>query len=274
MKSNSLLPSETKDKFCRKAKEKGARKEVKYFIFEDLLDTGEILIGKKFETSGFSFISYSLLKRSRHIFKKWDENYLGCFVGFIDGTKMLFEDFSFKIKDFSNFTLLAEAVEVESGNIYSFTLVNVCDLPKALKWEVPVNITIFAEDKVEKVEEPSSPVEDEYVAKLLKLALKGHGKAIDRLEKILNIDNASLLLKKVRRNPEEFFRRTILHISKDRYTIIGDVVSTTPLNIDGLELFNTLVATEGIELSVLLKEKFSEGERLKINGRMVGYYSE
>lgn len=103
---------------------------------------------------------------------------------------MLFEDFLFKIKDFSDFTLLAEAVEVESGNIYSFTLANICDLPKALKWEVPVKVAIFADGVAEKVEEPSSPIEDSCVIRLLKLALKGHGKAIDRLEKVLNIDNA------------------------------------------------------------------------------------
>ncbi|WP_456460028.1 hypothetical protein [Desulfurobacterium sp.] len=103
---------------------------------------------------------------------------------------MLFKDFLFKIKDFSDFTLLAEAVEVESGNIYSFTLANICDLPKALKWEVPVKVAIFADGVAEKVEEPSSPIEDSCVIRLLKLALKGHGKAIDRLEKVLNIDNA------------------------------------------------------------------------------------
>ncbi|WP_456426515.1 hypothetical protein [Desulfurobacterium sp.] len=185
---------------------------------------------------------------------------------------MLFEDFSFKIKDFSDFTLLAEAVEVESGNIYSFTLANICDLPKALKWEVPVKVAIFADGVAEKVEEPSSPIEDSRVIRLLKLALKGHGKAIDRLEKVLNIDNASLLLKKVRRNPEEFFRSAILHISKDRYTVIGRAVSSAAVNLDNQELFSTVLETEGVNLAVLLKDKVSEGERIKITGRMVGYY--
>ncbi|WP_456437458.1 hypothetical protein [Desulfurobacterium sp.] len=272
MKSNFLIASEIKNRFCYKAKEKGIRKEVKYFIFEDLLDTGELLIGKKFEVDEFSFITYFLLKKSRNIFRKWDENYLGCFAGFKSGTEMLFEDFSFKIKDFSDFTLLAEAVEVESGNIYSFTLANICDLPKALKWEVPVKVAIFADGVAEKVEEPSSPIEDSCVIRLLKLALKGHGKAIDRLEKVLNIDNASLLLKKVRRNPEEFFRSAILHISKDRYTVIGRAVSSAAVNLDNQELFSTVLETEGVNLAVLLKDKVSEGGRIKITGRMVGYY--
>ncbi|WP_456426513.1 hypothetical protein [Desulfurobacterium sp.] len=68
MKSNFLIASEIKNRFCYKAKEKGIRKEVKYFIFEDLLDTGELLIGKKFEVDEFSFITYFLLKKSRNIF--------------------------------------------------------------------------------------------------------------------------------------------------------------------------------------------------------------
>ncbi|WP_297447032.1 hypothetical protein [Desulfurobacterium sp.] len=63
-----------------------------------------------------------------------------------------------------------------------------------------------------------------------------------------------------------------MHISKDRYTVIGRAVSSAAVNLDNQELFSTVLETEGVNLAVLLKDKVSEGKRIKITGRMVGYY--
>ncbi|WP_457568250.1 hypothetical protein [Desulfurobacterium sp.] len=259
--------------FCHKSRQSGVEKSVKYFVFEDMLDTNEQLIGKRFDAGDFVFVTYFLLKKSRHIFKKWDKNYLGCFSTLKTGIEMTFEDFSFSVRNFSEFTLLTEAVEVESGDIYTFTLANVCDLPETLNEEVPVRISIFA-DEVKSASLPEKPIKDPYVVRLLKLALKGHGKAISRLESFLNIENTSILLKKVRTSPENFLETAIIHTSKNRYIILGKVISSSQLQLDSYTFFKSVVEAEGINLTVITDGKLSKGDRIKITGRMTGFYPE
>ncbi|SNR65342.1 hypothetical protein [Desulfurobacterium atlanticum] len=274
MKDFPGIPSETKERLCKKAKDKGKTKTVEYFVFEDMLDTGETLISRSIEESGFTIFTYHLLKKSKNIFKKWDKIDLGCFIGFKKGILLKFEDLNFAIKELENFTLLVEAVEIETGAIINFNLINVSDLPKALKYEVPVRIALFSETENLLPESPKSPIEKECIVKLIKLALKGMGKAIDKLEKLLPDENVSLLLKRIRRNPENYFKSVILHTSKEKYTIIGKVIQVEETEIQGIELFHMKIAVENFLLSVITKKTFKAGERVKLFGKLTGYYDQ
>ena len=272
MKDFPGIPPEIKEKLCKKAKDKGKQKIVEYFVFEDMLDTGETLISRSIEESGFTIFTYHLLKKSKNIFKKWDKIDLGCFIGFKKGVLLKFEDLNFAIKELENFTLLVEAVEIETGTIINFNLINVSDLPKALKYEVPVRIALFSETENSLLDTPQYPIEKECIVKLIKLALKGMGKAIDKLEKLLPNENVSLLLKRVRRNPENYFESVILHTSKEKYTVIGKIIQTEEVEIQGVELSHLKITVENFLLSAITKTAFKPGERVKLSGKLTGFY--
>ena len=143
-----------KEEFCSLAEERGQEVEITHFVFEDLLDSQEKLLCKKFEVDeNFGVYFYFLRKESRSFFSKREDKPLGCYMAYKNGAVYTFEDFNFKIQSLEEFTLLVEAVEISTGNSFFFELCNLCELPERLSSdsEHSVNLSLYAKE-VKKLE--------------------------------------------------------------------------------------------------------------------------
>jgi len=249
-------------------------KSVKHFVFEDILDTHEKLICYCGAEGPFRSYSYVLRKEKSSFFSKEEERELGCYLGYLNGSLYTFEDFNFKIQSFEDFTLLTEAVEVNSGESFFFQLCNVCELPEFIPKEQQVALTLYAEEI--KLLPPLSKfdqIADEN-RELLKLALKGNPRAIEKLEREIGEKETKRLLSEVRSSPEETFD-TCVFSSLDTYQIIGVITAISRVNLRGRELVSIDVLAEDMDFTILvLKESLpsslSEGERLMARGKMFG----
>ena len=95
--SFSILGLSEED-FCFLTEERGQEVEITHFVFEDLLDSQEKLLCKKFEVDeNFGVYFYLLSKESRSFFSKREDKSLGCYMAYKNGVVYTFEDFNFKI---------------------------------------------------------------------------------------------------------------------------------------------------------------------------------
>jgi len=260
-----------KDNLCQEVKERGEETEIKHFVFEDLLDTNEKLLCYSLDLSPFSVYSYSLKKERSSLFSKESEKELGCYLGYKEGSLYTFEDLNFKIHSLEEFTLLTEAVEITSGTNFFFELCNLCKLPEKLPGELEVVLTLYSKEVI-----PLAPltrfdqVADEN-KELLKLAIKGNEKAIEKLEREIGEEETKRLIREVRKKPEELFDTCVISSGND-YCLVGIVTSVRKLSFEGKEFISVELFSEELEFTVLSpkKVKVSEGERIKAHGKMFG----
>lgn len=257
--------------FCQEAKESGTESLVKHFVFEDLLDTSEKLICYSNEIGEFSIYNYVLVKEKLSLFSKKKEQDLGCYLGYKNGSVYTFEDFNFKINSFEKFTLLTEAVEVTTGNSFFFELCNLCQLPEKLSGELDVALSIYTRN----LKNLSPLIHFDQIAdenrELLKLVLKGNNKAREKLESEIGETETKRLIEEFKSKPEELFDTCLLYLGNS-YTVIGVVTSVKEARFKEYPLTLVEVFSEEIELTVLTSQKvnLTEGERIKLNGRMFG----
>ena len=171
-----------KEELCELANEKGEEVKVAHYVFDDLLDSQEKLLCKKLELEeNFCVYSYFLKKESKSFFSRTFEKTLGCFLAYREGVTYCFEDFNFKIYSLEDFTLLVEAVETVSGKSFFFELCNLCEVPERLLSEHYVNLILYS-NRINKLF-PLSRIDqlaDEHRV-ILKLAVKGNEKAVEKL---------------------------------------------------------------------------------------------
>jgi hypothetical protein len=257
---------------CEEATEEGSETEVKHFVFEDLLDTHEKLVcySKEFGKS-FSVFSYILKKEKHSFFSKEEERELGCYLGYKDGSLYTFEDFNFKISSLDEFTLLTEAVEVTSGISFFFELCNLCQVHEQMSGEQEVILTLYSQE-IKKLPPLSKfdQIADEN-REVLKLAVKGNEKAVEKLERELGLDEAIRLVNEFKRRPQELFDTCVLS-SESSYSLIGIVTSVKEVELQGTKFLAVDLFAEEFEFTALTKGdlKLSEGERLLTNGKMFG----
>ncbi len=258
-------------RICQEVKERGEESEIKHFVFEDLLDTNEKLLCYSLDLSPFSVYFYLLKKEKSSLFSKEREKELGCYLGYRDGSLYTFEDLNFKIHSLEEFTLLTEAVEITTGVSFFFELCNLCKLPEKLPGELEVVLTLYSQ----RVSLLPPLVKFDQVAdenkELLKLAVKGNEKAVEKLEREIGEEETKRLIKEVRKQPEELFDTCILS-NGNAYSIVGIVTSVKKLSFQGKELTSIELFSEELEFTVLspVEVKISEGERLKAHGKMFG----
>ncbi len=256
---------------CEEAVNEGREHEIKHFVFEDLLDTHEKLICYRKELGEFSVYSYVLKKEKLSFFSREEERELGCYLGYRGGSLYTFEDFNFKINSLEEFTLLTEAVEITSGVSFYFELCNLCQLPEELKGELDVILTVYGKE-VKKLPPLSrfDQVADEN-REILKLAVKGNEKAIEKLEREVGEEETRRLLSELKRHPEELFD-TCVFPSGNSYFIVGIVTAVKEVEFEGRELLSIDLFAEELEFTLLTANKveLAEGERLSVNGKMFG----
>ncbi|WP_457680856.1 hypothetical protein [Thermovibrio sp.] len=255
---------------CSETAQEGRKREIKYFVFEDLLDTNEKLICYSKEEENFGVYSYHLLKRKSSLFSREEEKKLGCYLGYKGGTIYTFEDFNFKINSLEEFTLLTEAVEITTGISFFFELCNLCQLPEELKGEADIILSLFSREvKLLPPLTKFDQIADEN-RELLKLAVKGNEKAIEKLEREVGEEEARRLLREIKRNPQELFDTCILY--DNSYFVVGIATSLKEVEFKGKKLYSIDIFAEELELTVLTPNKVgvSEGERLLVSGRMFG----
>jgi hypothetical protein len=257
---------------CEEALEEGLETEVKHFVFEDLLDTREKLVcySKELE-NGFSVFSYFLKKEKHSFFSKEEERELGCYLGYREGSLYTFEDFNFKISSLEEFTLLTEAVEVTTGISFFFELCNLCQVQEQMSGEQEVILSLYS-NEVKSLPPLSKfdQIADEN-REVLKLAVKGNEKAIEKLEREIGEVEALRLVEEFKRRPQELFDTCVLS-SGNSYSLIGIVTSVKEVELSGNKLSAIDLFAEEFEFTVLSKltPKISEGERLLANGKMFG----
>jgi len=256
---------------CQETKESGTESLVKHFVFEDLLDTSEKLICYSNEIGEFSIFNYVLVKEKFSLFSKKEEQDLGCYLGYKNGSVYTFEDFNFKINSFEEFTLLTEAVEVTTGNSFFFELCNLCQLPEKLTGELDVALSIYTRS-LRRLPPLThfDQIADEN-RELLKLVLKGNNKAREKLESEVGEAETKRLIEEFKSKPEELFDTCILYLGNS-YTVIGIVTSVKEIQFKEYSLTAVEIFSEEIELTVLTSQKINpkEGERIQLNGRMFG----
>ncbi len=260
-----------KGESCQEAVEDGKEQLVKHFVFEDLLDTHEKLICYSRELGEFSVFSYVLKKEKYSFFSREEEKELGCYLGYKGGSLYTFEDFNFKINSLEDFTLLTEAVEITSGISFYFELCNLCQLPEELKGELDLILTIYSKE-VKRLPPLAKfdQVADEN-RELLKLAVKGNEKAVEKLEREVGEEEAQRLLTEFKRHPEELFDTCVLS-SGNSYSVVGIVTAVKEVEFEGREFLSIDLFAEELEFTLLTgsKERPAEGERVAANGKMFG----
>ena len=256
---------------CEEAINEGKEQEIKHFVFEDLLDTHEKLICYRLDLNLFSVYSYILKKEKLSFFSREEEKELGCYLGYRGGTLYTFEDFNFKINSLDDFTLLTEAVEITSGVSFYFELCNLCQLPEELRGELEVILTLYSQD-VRKLPPLTrfDQIADEN-REILKLAVKGNERAIEKLEREVGEEETKRLLSELKRHPEELFD-TCVFPSGNSYFIVGIVTTVKKVEFNERELTSVDIFAEELEFTVLTSRAVdvSEGERLAVNGKMFG----
>jgi hypothetical protein len=261
-----------KEDFCSLAEEKGREVEITHFVFEDLLDSQEKLLCKKFEVDEkFGVYFYLLRKESRSFFSKKDDKPLECCIAYKNGVVYTFEDFNFKIQSLEEFTLLVEAVEISTGNSFFFELCNLCELPERLSSEHNVNLSLYARE-VKKLNPLIyfDQVADEH-RDILKLAVKGNEKAMEKLERELGERETRRLVEELKLRPEEIFD-TCIFSNLNYYFTIGIVTSTGEVEVREQKLFSINILVEDMNLNVLTPvcPEISDGDRIQISGKMFG----
>jgi len=261
-----------KEDFCSLAEEKGREVEITHFVFEDLLDSQEKLLCKKFEVDEkFGVYFYLLRKESRSFFSKKDDKPLECCIAYKNGVVYTFEDFNFKIQSLEEFTLLVEAVEISTGNSFFFELCNLCELPERLSSEHNVNLSLYARE-VKKLNPLIyfDQVADEH-RDILKLAVKGNEKAMEKLERELGERETRRLVEELKLRPEEIFD-TCIFSNLNYYFTIGIVTSTDEVEVREQKLFSINILVEDMNLNVLTPvcPEISDGDRIQISGKMFG----
>ncbi|RUM87732.1 MAG: hypothetical protein DSZ25_03070 [Thermovibrio sp.] len=259
------------ENLCRRAEEGGRETSIRHYVFDDLLDTSEKLICYQLPLNGkFSVFNYVLKKEKHSLFSKFEERELGCYLGFSGGSLFTFEDFNFKIQSLEEFTLLVEAVEITSGAAFQFELCNLCQLPEKLPTEMDILLTVYSKE-VKKLPPLShfDQVADEN-RELLKIAVKGNERAVEKLEREIGREETERLLKEFKKKPEELFDTCILSEGQS-YTLIGIVTSVQEVEVEGKILNSIYVFSEDMEFALLTqKGEVSEGDRVLTNGKMYG----
>ena len=263
-----------KEEFCSLAEERGQEVEITHFVFEDLLDSQEKLLCKKFEVDeNFSVYFYFLRKESRSFFSKREDKPLGCYMAYKNGAVYTFEDFNFKIQSLEEFTLLVEAVEISTGNSFFFELCNLCELPERLSSdsEHSVNLSLYARE-VKKLEPlvHFDQVADEH-REILKLAVKGNEKAMEKLERELGERETKRLVKELKLRPEEIFD-TCIFSNLNQYFAVGIVTSINKIEVEDRKLFSINILVEEMNLKILTPvcPDVADGDRIQVSGKMFG----
>ena len=269
--SFSILGLSEED-FCSLAEERGQEIEITHFVFEDLLDSQEKLLCKKFEIDeNFGVYFYLLGKESRSFFSKRDDKPLGCYVAYKDGAIYTFEDFNFKIQSLEEFTLLVEAVEISTGNSFFFELCNLCELPERLSSEHSVNLSLYTKE-VKKLRPLVyfDQVADEH-REILKIAVKGNEKAMEKLERELGERETRRLVKELKLRPEEIFD-TCIFSNLNQYFAIGIVTSVNKVKVEDRKLFSIDIFVEDMDLNILTPvcPDVTDGDRIQVSGKMFG----
>ncbi|GAB6077032.1 hypothetical protein [Desulfurobacterium crinifex] len=262
----------SKEDFCSLAEERGQEVEITHFVFEDLLDSQEKLLCKKFEVDeNFGVYFYLLTKESRSFFSKRDDKPLECCIAYKNGVVYTFEDFNFKIQSLEEFTLLVEAVEISTGNSFFFELCNLCELPERLSSEHSVNLSLYARE-VKKLRPLVyfDQVADEH-REILKLAVKGNEKAMEKLERELGERETRRLVEELKLRPEEIFD-TCIFSNLNQYFAIGIVTSFDKVEVEERELFSINILVEEMELNILTPvcPDVTDGDRVQVSGKMFG----
>ena len=262
----------SKEDFCSLAEERGQEVEITHFVFEDLLDSQEKLLCKKFEVDeNFGVYFYLLTKESRSFFSKRDDKPLGCCIAYKNGVVYTFEDFNFKIQSLEEFTLLVEAVEISTGNSFFFELCNLCELPERLSSEHSVNLSLYARE-VKKLKPLVyfDQVADEH-REILKLAVKGNEKAVEKLERELGERETRRLVEELKLRPQEIFD-TCIFSNLNQYFAIGIVTSIDKVEVEEREIFSINILVEEMDLNVLTPvcPDVTDGDRIQVSGKMFG----
>jgi len=258
---------------CEEALERGREQEIKHFVFEDLLDTHEKLLCYSLELSReFSTFSYILKKEKHSFFSRDEERELGCYLGYKGGSLYTFEDFNFKIQSLEDFTLLTEAVEITSGVSFYFELCNLCQLPEKLTGEQEVILSLYS-NQVKKLLplQRFDQVADEN-REILKLAVKGNEKALEKLEREIGEEETRRLINELKKRPEELFD-TCVFSSGNSYYVIGIVTAVKEVELGGRELLSIDIYAEELDFTVLTPadgQRPVEEERIAVNGKMFG----
>ena len=258
---------------CEEAQTEGIETEIRHFVFEDLLDTHEKLLCYSLELSEeFSVYSY-LLKKERHsFFSREEEKELGCYLGYRGGSLYTFEDFNFKIQSLEDFTLLTEAVEITTGISFYFELCNLCQLPEQLTGEQEVILTIYSKEVKKLLPlQKFDQVADEN-REILKLAVKGSEKALEKLEREIGEEETRRLINELKKRPEELFD-TCVFSNGNSYFVIGIITAVKEVEIDGRELLSVDLYAEELDFTVLTPKEgleLLEGDRVSVNGKMFG----
>ncbi len=246
--------------------------EIKHFVFEDLLDSQERLVCRKVRINeSFEVFGYVLEKTSRSIFGKHTEELLGCCLGYSGGSIFSFEDLNFKIQSFDNFSLVVEAVEVTTGTSLYFELCNLCELPESAPQEMDIALSLYSASfhklsplsRLDQIAEENRDV--------LKLAVKGNEKAVEKLEREIGEEEARRLLREFTSMPHKLFDTCILQMGVG-YTIIGIVTSVRELNLSGAALTSVDVIAEDLNFNILFRGErdISDGDRIKAEGKFYG----
>ncbi len=262
----------SKEDFCSLAEERGQEVEITHFVFEDLLDSQEKLLCKKFDVDeNFGVYFYLLRKESRSFFSKREDKPLGCYMAYKNGAVYTFEDFNFKIQSLEEFTLLVEAVEISTGNSFFFELCNLCELPERLSSEHSVNLSLYARE-VRKLKPLVyfDQVADEH-REILKLAVKGNEKAMEKLERELGERETRRLVEELKLGPEEIFD-TCIFSNLNQYFAVGIVTSVNKVEVEDQELFSIDILVEDMDLNILTPvcPDVTDGDRIQVSGKMFG----
>ncbi len=262
----------SKEDFCSLAEERGQEVEITHFVFEDLLDSQEKLLCKKFDVDeNFGVYFYLLRKESRSFFSKREDKPLGCYMAYKNGAVYTFEDFNFKIQSLEEFTLLVEAVEISTGNSFFFELCNLCELPERLSSEHTVNLSLYARE-VRKLKPLVyfDQVADEH-REILKLAVKGNEKAMEKLERELGERETRRLVEELKLGPEEIFD-TCIFSNLNQYFAVGIVTSVNKVEVEDQELFSIDILVEDMDLNILTPvcPDVADGDRIQVSGKMFG----
>ncbi len=259
---------------CKRISEESTEElEIKHFVFEDLLDTQERLVCRRYRLSeNFEVFVYIMKKTSRSIFSsKHSEKLLGCCLGYLSGSPFSFEDLNFKIQSLEEFSLTVEAAEVTTGKSFYFELCNLCELPEKAPQEVKILLTLYAPTvaKLPPLSHLNQLAEEN--REILKLAIKGNEKAVEKLERELGEEESKRLLKEFSSVPHRLFDTCIFQ-STNGYTIIGVVTSSKEIEFLGNKATLINMIAEDMNFTVLTPrhEKITDGERLEVEGKLFG----
>jgi len=260
------------ESICSETLELGEEIEVKHFVFDDLLDTGETLKCRFCNLSGgFSSYLYVLRKSTNGLLKRAEERQLGCYLGYAHGAVYIFEDFNFKIKSLEKFTLLVEAAEYDSGRPFKFQLVNLCSLPERLSSELKVSLTLFAQSvsRVAPLERIDQLAQEN--RETIELASAGSERAVEKLEREVGVEETRRLISEFRHEPENMFDTYLLEVSDGLYGMVGTVTSLREISLRGEKLSLIDFICEGLELrAISRKTSLETGGRVKLTGRFSG----